>query len=97
MMFCSFVVGIIVLEEPAAFIFYTVNDGGGRFSQILVSACQLTSPHTHKTVILHFNIIVPSRSRFSVLTFSFSHLNQNSVQISDHSHVCYMHNASQCS
>lgn len=96
MMFCSFVVGIIVLEEPAAFILYTVNDRGARLSQILVAACQLTSHHIHKAVILHFNIIVPSRPRFSVLTFSFSHFNQNSVQISDHSCACSIHNASQC-
>lgn len=96
-MFCSFSVGIIVLEEPAAFIFYTVNDGGGRFCQILVSACQVTSHHTHKAVILHFNIIIPSRPRFSDLTFYFSHFNQNSVQISDRSCVCYMYIASQCS
>jgi hypothetical protein len=41
-MLCSFVVGIIVLEEAAAFIFCSFNDGGGRFSQHLVSLCQVT-------------------------------------------------------
>jgi hypothetical protein len=57
----------------------------------------VTSHHTHRAVVLHFNIIIPSRPRFSDLTFSFSHFNQNSVQFSDRSHACYMHNASQCS